>query len=263
MNRNEEIEYLNIYYSGFDESSRLSCKSNSVEYLTTMKYMNKYLKMGMKILEIGAGTGTYSLALAEQGYEVDAVELVQHNIDVFKSGIKENYNVTVTQGDACNLNFIESEKYDITLLLGPMYHLFSEKDKLNALSEAIRVTKKGGIIFIAYISMDIHVYNLFIHNEVEKYKQKGLLDAELNPQCTPEELFSFHRKEDINNLLSHFDVQRLHFVGTDMLHKFMKNTVDSMDESTFNDYLKFHFSVCEREDMTGLSNHLLDVVLKG
>lgn len=262
MNREKEIEFLNKYYSEFDEGSRLSSKSNSVEYLTTMKYINKYLKKGMKILEIGAGTGRYSLALADEGYSVDAVELIEHNIDIFKSRIKENHHVTVVQGDACRLDFIESEKYDITLLLGPMYHLFNEQDKLNALSEAIRVTKKGGIIFVAYISMDIHIYNLFNHNEVEEYKQKGLLDDELNPQCIPELLFSFHRKEDIDKLLSHFDVKRLHFVGSDMLHQYMKIMVDNMSDNTFRDYLKFHFKICERADMVGLSNHLLDVLRK-
>lgn len=262
MSRDKEIEYLSNYYNEYDEDGRLSIQSTSVEYLTTMKYIEKYLESGMKILEIGAGTGRYSLALAEKGYKVDAVELIAHNIDVFKSKIKPNHNVTITQGDACCLDFIEDNTYDITLLLGPMYHLFDEADKINALSEAIRVTKKGGIIFTAYISCNILIYNLFSHNDIEEYKSKGLIDDEFKPHPIPEYLFSFHNKEDIDQLMEGFNVKRLHFVGVDIMHQYMKDTINTMDESTFKDYLKFHFQMCERDDIVGMSNHLLDIFRK-
>ena len=59
-----------------------------VEYLTTMRYIEKYLRPGMRILEIGAATGRHSHYLAQQGYQVDAVELVEHNIEIFKKNTK-------------------------------------------------------------------------------------------------------------------------------------------------------------------------------
>ena len=59
-------------------------KHGSVEFLTTMHYIEKYIKPCHRVLEIGAGTGRYSHALARQGYTVDAVELVAHNIEVFR-----------------------------------------------------------------------------------------------------------------------------------------------------------------------------------
>lgn len=262
MNREKEIEYIKNYYNTYDEDGRLSKQSTSVEFLTTMKYIKQHLKNGMNILEIGAGTGRYALSLAEEGYKVDAVELIKHNIDIFKSKIKPNHNVAITQGDACCLDFIEDNTYDITLLLGPMYHLFDEADKINALSEAIRVTKKGGVIFTAYISSNILIYNLFSHNDIAEYKSKGLIDDAFKPHPIPEYLFSFHNKEDIDKLMKGFNVKRLHFVGTDIMHQYMKNTIDDMDKQTFNDYLKFHFQMCERADIVGMSNHLLDVFRK-
>ncbi len=79
----ETLEVLTRFYSGYDEDSRLQSRHGSVEYLTTMRYVEKYLSPGMRILEIGAGTGRYSHVLARKGYRVDAVELVQHNIDLF------------------------------------------------------------------------------------------------------------------------------------------------------------------------------------
>lgn len=76
-------EYLVNYYTNYDEEGRLLSKHGRVEYITTMKYIEKYLQPGMRIMEIGAGTGRYSHALAGKGYRVDAVELVEHNIEIF------------------------------------------------------------------------------------------------------------------------------------------------------------------------------------
>jgi 2-polyprenyl-3-methyl-5-hydroxy-6-metoxy-1,4-benzoquinol methylase len=142
----ETKDYLTNYYERYDEDGRLLSKHGMVEYITTMRYIEKYLRPEMRILEIGAATGRYSHALARNGYRVDAVELIEHNIEIFKQNTMLGENVTIMQGDVMDLSSFGNDTYDITLLLGPMYHLFTTEDKLKALSEAIRVTKKGGII---------------------------------------------------------------------------------------------------------------------
>ena len=82
----ETQNILSQFYENYDEDNRLSSRYGMVEYLTTMRYIEKYLRPGMRILEIGAATGRYSHALARQGFRVDAVELVEHNIEIFKHG---------------------------------------------------------------------------------------------------------------------------------------------------------------------------------
>ena len=81
------MDYLENYYNSFDEDKRLLSKHGQVEYITTMKYIHEYLNGAKKarILEVGAGTGRYSIALAREGHSVSAVELIQHNIDVLIS----------------------------------------------------------------------------------------------------------------------------------------------------------------------------------
>ena len=85
----ETLKALTEYYSNYDEDGRLRSKHGMVEFLTTMRYVQRYLKPGMRVLEIGAGTGRYSQELARMGYAVDAVEQVQHNIDVFRQNTRE------------------------------------------------------------------------------------------------------------------------------------------------------------------------------
>ena len=133
----ERLEALAAYYSKGKEDGRLLSRHGSVEFITTVHYVEKYLRPGMRILEIGAGTGRYSHYFAQNGYEVDAVELMECNIEVFKAHTTPAEKINVTQGDALDLK-IEDEQYDITLLLGPMYHLYTVEDQKKALSEAMQ-----------------------------------------------------------------------------------------------------------------------------
>ena len=260
----ERINVLTDYYTTHDEDARLLPKRGRVEFLTTVHYIEKYLKPGMRILEIGAGTGRYSHYFAQHGYAVDAIELMECNIEVFKANTRKNEKITIQQGDAIDLHNIVSEQYDITLLLGPMYHLYSKEDEISAISEAIRVTKKDGIVFAAYCINDSTVYNFgFIRGGFKAGTHDHLIDFEtFKVSSSPKEVFTLYRLEDIDELMSYFSTERLHYVGTDMLTRFIGSTVDEMDDETFLLYMKYHLSICERKDMVGASNHTLDIFRK-
>lgn len=107
----ETLQALTQYYGSYDEDNRLCTRYGMVEYLTTMRYIEKYLRPGMRILEIGAATGRYSHYFAQQGYQVDAVELVEHNIEIFKQNTKPGEKITITQGNAKDLRGFSDNTY--------------------------------------------------------------------------------------------------------------------------------------------------------
>lgn len=259
-------QYLIDHYNNYDEDRRLVPKHGSVEFLTTMKYIKKYIKSDDRMLEIGAGTGRYSHALAREGYDVDAVELVEHNIEVFKQNTQPNENITITKGNAMDLSAFPDNTYHITLLLGPLYHLYTKKDKQKALSEAIRVTRPGGIIFAAYVISDGCLLDEGFHRgniNVAEYIEKGLIDFKtFIAKSQPKDLFELVRKENIDDLMSVFSVSRLNYVASDGCALFMREAVDAMDDVTFELYLKYHFATCEREDLLGISSHAIDIFRK-
>jgi SAM-dependent methyltransferase len=162
------------------------------------------------------------------------------------------------------LNFIENEKYDITLLLGPMYHLYTIEEQKKAISEAHRITKNQGIIFIAYCIADSTIIQYgFIQNNIKAIIEKGLLEKETyKAYSTAEDIFQLYRKEDIDYLNSFFKMFRLHYVATDLFTRYIDKTIDNMDEIEYKIYLDYHLKMCERYDLVGLTNHSLDILKK-
>lgn len=260
MNAND---YLKDYYESYDEDGRLLSRHGYTEYYTTMHYIQKYLQPGMKILEIGAGTGRYSHALARMGYEVDAVELLEHNIEIFRANTQEGENIRIIQGNALELD-LDDEEYGITLLLGPMYHLFTRAEQIQALGEAIRVTKTGGVVFAAYCMADASVLSHgFIKGKIHEIMEKCMVDPEtFKTFSKPWDIFELYRTEDIEALRSHFAAESLHLLASDGYANHMRHTLADMDEEAYQIYLKYHLATCERRDMLGISHHTLDIFRK-
>lgn len=262
----QQNQYLTDFYSQYDEDARLCSPHGSVEFLTTMRYIEKYLKPGCRVLEIGAGTGRYSHALARQGYTVDAVELVEHNIEVFRQNTRPGENVTVRQGNALDLSAFAEGTYDITLLLGPLYHLYCTEDKRQALREALRVTRPGGIIFAAYVISDgCLVDEGFFHQSIDvaDYLRRGLLDpVTFAATSGPKDLFELVRKEEVDALMVPLPAKRLHYVAADGCALLLRDALDRMDPELFKLYLAYHFAVCEHADLVGITSHALDIFQK-
>lgn len=90
----DETEQICKLYEMFNEDSRLNySKAARIEFLTTIKYIEQYLKTDSKILDIGAGAGEYSLYFAKNGYKVSAIELADNSIKAFRSKITDDCKV--------------------------------------------------------------------------------------------------------------------------------------------------------------------------
>lgn len=243
-------------YEGYTEEDRFLSKHQKVEYLTTMKYIEKYLVKGMKVIELGAATGAYSIELAKKGYDVTAVELVKRNLDVLKRNGKGIKNLHAMQGDALDLTKFADNSFDMVLSFGPMYHLFNEKDKMQAIQEAVRICKPNGIIMFAYLTHASIVWAYGVRkNNIDKL-QYAIMDNGAIKDI-PEEIFSSYFIEDFKKQFKGLPIKHLKDVATDSLFNEMRDYVDELSDEKYEMLLDYHFKTCERKDMQGVSCHML------
>ena len=254
MNEKELIEY----YNKFNEDKRLKTKHGQIEFLTSIKYIEKYLKKfnNPKIIDIGAGTGAYSIYFYNKGYDVTAVELVKHNLKVIES---KNKNIKLYQGNAIDLSRFEDNSFDIVLLFGPLYHLINVNDKLKAINEAKRIVKKNGLIFISYC---LNEYAIITHGFKENYiKEKiNTVDKNFKIITKENELYSFVRLEDINQLLNDSGLKRELILSQDGPTEYIKKVINKMNDKTLDIFFDYHLKTCERPELLGSGRHVLDIL---
>ena len=259
---------LELYYNKFNEEKRLDSRHGQVEFITSMKYLHKYLheleqtrhKSEIKILDVGAATGRYSVPLAEEGYDVTAVELVKHNLARLKA---KGSSVKAYQGNAMKLKRFEDNTFDVVLVFGPMYHLHEKEEKLKALSEAKRVAKPGGKILVAYIMNEYSVITYAIkERHIKEGVETGMLDENFHCTKTANELYSFVRTEDIVELNQEVGLERLEIIAADGPANYIRPFLNALDEEEFQYFIQYHLATCERGDLLGASGHLVDILQK-
>jgi SAM-dependent methyltransferase len=93
-----------------------------------------------------------------------------------------------TSGD--NLECLRSDSLDILLMLGPFYHLSDARQRQQAIEEARRTLRSGGVLFAAGINRLAYLRDLFRENPDEAINRKSfhkqfLTDGKLDPEHAP------------------------------------------------------------------------------
>ena len=255
---NEE-DRVKATYDIFDEGKRLSTKATQVEFLTTVRQIEKCLKPGMKILDLGAGTGEYSLYFAKKGFDVTAIELVEKHVIQIKEKINSEMSLEVFQGNAMDISMIEDNSYDIVLCFGPLYHLVKIEDRMKCIDEVKRVCKDVGKMLFAFISND-----MVIATETMCYNSSFIKSDTYNHESSKVAgiIFVFHTVEDCRKLLRDSELRINCEVATDGLSELLADKINNMDDESYRLWLNYHYYCCEKPEFLGASNHLLFVAEK-
>lgn len=261
----KRTEILNEFYNSYCEENRLEkSRHGQLEYLVTMHCIHKFLKPGDRLLEIGAGTGRYSVALAKEGYRVSSVELVNSNLDALKKNAGGLRNLEAYQGDAVDLGLFDDDSFDVTLSLGPMYHLYEASDRHKALDEAIRVTKPGGAILFAFLSVHaIMCTNYLYRGRPTVHGLEENFDRDYNVKHFKEQLFTGYDIQEFEAMFHNKPVDHITTAAVDNVLEVAEDRADFyMSDADFKAFADYQLHICEKREMLGNSSHLLYICEK-
>ncbi|QQK08630.1 class I SAM-dependent methyltransferase [Miniphocaeibacter halophilus] len=255
----DEQEKINRIYDAFDEDKRLSNKSGSIEFLTTVKYIKKYLKYSDNILDLGAGTGIYSLYFNKLGHEVTAVELVEKHCNIINEKSKEK--IKVVNSDALSyMKTLPDDSMDIIFCFGPMYHMEDYNERLELLKECKRVIKEEGKIFISIINNDmVNITETFIYRGPRHLTEDKFYQKDFKLKNIP---FVFHTIDEFKEMVLDSNLKLLNIIAQDGVMELFVNEINEFTEEEFNKWLEYHFYICKKPEMQGISNHNLFICEK-
>lgn len=251
---------LDRAYNKFNEELRLNTsKASSVEFLTTTRFIENCLESGNKIIDIGAGTGAYSIYFADKGYTVVAIEPVKKNLNLLKEKILYKDNVSAVMGNVLDLSMCISDSFDVVLCLGPLYHLRSFEEQKKCIEESYRVCKNGGKIFFAFISND-----MVIVNETLNFNLNFMLERKCNNNTfkVTGDYFHFMTIDEINALLLNCGLNYSYRFAAEGLSEMFADKINEMTNLQFSKWLDYHYYSCQKDELIGYSNHIVYVVEK-
>ncbi|MGZ0148632.1 class I SAM-dependent methyltransferase [Kribbella sp. WER1] len=137
-----------FYRDRYVEDDRLVRNGHGrLEFVRTQELLRRWLPAAADVLDVGGATGVHARWLAADGHRVTLVDALPEHVrtaaavGTFAAEVGDAR--ALRQGDA---------SVDVTLLLGPLYHLVEAADRAQALAEAVRVTRPGGIVVAAVIN---------------------------------------------------------------------------------------------------------------
>ena len=260
------------WYEKYNEDSRLTTnKARRIEFIVSVKILDKYVNPHDSILDAAAGTGIYSFYYAEKGHDVFAADITPRNIEIIRNKLKDEckgIHIKTRVNDATDLSAFQDNEFDIVLCMGPIYHLIEADDRKRCISECLRVLKKGGMLAIAYINKYYILPQLLsgtdkvvIHDSlVHKVIDNGVI-KDGDKDCFWTDAF-FTTPADMEEFLSCFNVEIVDHAAVDGLTPLLKKAVDNMSEEEYKTWIDYQVKTCRESSILGISNHGLIICRK-
>ena len=261
---NEMKKHIIESYENYREEDRLSSNNaRKIEFLTTVRVLDKLLEGKKTILDCAAGTGKYSFYFADMGYTVTATDITPRHIDIIRDVLRtKDYGMETTVLDATDMHIFADESFDVVLNMGPFYHLIQKDEREKCLSESLRVLKNGGLLVTAYIPR-FYVFQ-YVAMQDGKYLDSKLAEQLIttgvlrhdDEKCFWTDTY-YSSSEEMEQLYSRYGLTVIDHFAQDGLTPQFSKAVDQWNDEQFRIWLDYHYSICREKSLLGASNHVI------
>jgi ubiquinone/menaquinone biosynthesis C-methylase UbiE len=258
------------YYESFDEWGRLD--REPLEFTINWHYIQPYLPERGEVLDNGAGPGKYAMKLAELGYKVTLADITPRLVELAKAkaeqlGLLESFNAFEVV-DARDLSRFRTGQFDASLMLGPLYHLQLEADRIAAVQELARVTKAGGMVFVAFMPRERFALSSLQAPEhwkpnhhagqIASFMESGTFDHQDDGRFTGAYYFNV---EEIQPFMEAYGFETLKLIGSSNIGSLMQKEQwcywkDRGDEE-YETVIEILKKTAENPYLLGISSHIL------
>lgn len=149
---NKDIEAVRRHYDSDPEAEWARLERHPFEFILTTWMMDKYIRPGDSVLDIGGGPGRYSIYFAKKDCNVTLAELSEGNVRLARQKAAEAcVGLTAHAVNCLELDRLDLGQFDHVFLMGPLYHLLEEADRVRAVETALKHLKPGGKLYVSFI----------------------------------------------------------------------------------------------------------------
>ena len=256
------------YESEIVEADRLTRGAGQLELVRTQEIIRRHLAgPPLEILDVGGGAGVHAAWLADDGHVVHVVDPMSNHVTQAQLRAGPQRRITAAVGDARRLA-ASDHTVDAVLLLGPLYHLTERADRVLALSEACRVVRPGGLVFVAAISrfaslLDGLSREFLIDPRFRSIVERDLRDGQhRNPDRVPDWFTTayFHHPSELPDEASAAGLDCVEVVGVEGVTGWFRSLFDQWENTAHREAILFAARSTEAEpSLIGGSAHLLMV----
>ena len=254
------------YEQDYREADRIAAGFDSLELVRTQEILRRHLPPApAAVLDVGGATGVHASWLAADGYRVHIVDLVPLHVERAQADLA-SLGVTAEVGDARELANADAS-VDVTLVLGPLYHLLSRADRVAALAEARRVTRPGGLVAIAAVSRFASVASGLQHGFLLDPEFRAIVERDLregqhrNDNRRPGWFTTafFHHPDELRDEIDAAGLHLVELVGVEGLAVWL-DLADRWATADGREAILFAARAVESEpSLLGVSPHLLAI----
>lgn len=238
------------------------------EFAITTHMMDRYIKAGDSILDIGGGPGRYSLHYLEKGNPVTLTDLSQGNIDfAMRLASERELPLRSLACDALLIQEYVEDKFDHVFLMGPLYHLLDEAERIQAVKSAMAMLKPNGILYASFLLMfsGIIYFLREAPEQVVQPSEKVWLDAVRQQISWGGNAFTrafFIDQDKVLPFMQQFDLEILHLFGQEGITSTHNYDLQMQPEEIQNAWINLSVDMCEIPKYLSHSEHAMVVARK-
>jgi S-adenosylmethionine-dependent methyltransferase len=235
------------------------------EFLITCRFLDRYIKPGDRVLDIGGGPGRYALRFAAKGCDVTLLDLSPENVRFAREKAGElGLALRAVESDARTADEAVEGPFDHVLLMGPLYHLLAEEDRVKAMDASLRLLKPGGLLYASFINLYSGLIYAMKHEPqcVADTDEASLayMRAILSDTSYSGPLFThafFIKPSEILPFMARFPMEKMHLFAQEGITAPCEPNIMAQSREITDAWIDLSETLAGREELLHMAEHLM------